>query len=93
MTAIKKYHPTLKVITGHKWLFEMFNGTKNKKGTAILEPVIDPDGNPIIGKQILTSTDFDIDIEIKNPLTSETTTPRNEMWEIPYCYLETPEEI
>lgn len=86
-------HPTLKVLTGPKWLFEMFNGVTNKHRTAILKPTPDANGNIILDKSILTSKDFNVDVQIINPTNGQKTTPRNEMWEIPYCYLETPTEL
>jgi len=85
---IKTYHPTRKVLTGPQWLFDLYKGFKNDKGTAIIQPIIDPDGVPIIGTSILNSQDFDVDITIINPTTNQPTTPRAEIWEIPHCYYE-----
>ena len=47
------------VLTGPQWLFEMFNGLKNPKGTAEIRPVIDADGEPIIGMEVLDDTTWD----------------------------------
>lgn len=85
MATNKKYHPTLKVFTGPLWLFEMFNGYRNEKGTAELKPVIDPDGNPIIGKQVLEDPTWDT---IPNASNINGKALRDWLIEIPYCYLE-----
>lgn len=54
-----KKHPNIKVFTGPDWLFQMFDGFTNPKGTALIKPVIDPYGTPIIGKQVLDDPDWD----------------------------------
>lgn len=79
---MKQYHTTLKVLTGPQWLFEAFNGYTNAKGTAMIQPLIDPDGKPIIGKSILTDPTWNLQDEINGKPIVE--------WleEIPYCYLE-----
>lgn len=87
---MKAYHPTLKVITAPHWLFEMFNGIKNKRGTAILKPIIDPDGNPIVGKQVLKDPDWQ---DLPNAENINGKPLVEWLEEIPYCYLETPTEI
>ena len=86
----KVYHPTLTVYTAPMWLYEMFNGYRNDKGTAELRPVIDPDGNPIIGKQVLDDPDWD---NIPNAANINGKPLREWLTEIPYCYLETPTEL
>lgn len=78
----------IKVLTGDEWLFRAVDGLTNDKGTAILKPVIDPNGNPILGKAVLVDPDWNPDAEIINPETGETTTFRKESIEIAYCYNE-----
>lgn len=81
-------HPTLKRLTGPNWLMQMFNGFVNENKTATIEIEIDPNGTPIISCNILKDPDFNVDIEIINPETGKPTTPRAELVEIPYVYLE-----
>lgn len=79
---MKKYHPTLTVFTGPQWLFEMFNGYTNKKGTAQIIPVIDPDGKPIINKNIANDPTWNLNDMVNGKPIIE--------WleEVPYCYIE-----
>jgi hypothetical protein len=49
----------MKVLTGPEWLFEMFNGIKNPKGTAMIQPARDAKNRPIIGHSVLNDPDWD----------------------------------
>lgn len=73
-------HPTRTVLTGPEWLFELYNGYVNKLGTAKIQPIIDPDGKPIIGKSILSDPDWDLTIDVNGRPVSD--------WleEIPHVY-------
>jgi hypothetical protein len=79
---IKIYHPTMKVFTGPQWLFDAFNGYTNAKNTAMILPIIDPDGKPIISKNIITDSTWNLQDEINGKPIID--------WlvEIPYCYYE-----
>lgn len=47
------------VFTGPEWLFNHFNEYTNPNGTAMIKPIIDPDGDPIIGTKVLDDPDWD----------------------------------
>ena len=88
MNGLKKYHPTATVYTGSQELFNAFDGLKNSKGTAMIKPIIDPDGKPTIGKQVLDDPDWD-----NQGLTYiDGVDVRDLLIEIPYCYWETEDE-
>lgn len=56
------------VLTGPTWLFESFKDfTHPLKPTAKLKPSIDPDGDPIIGMQVLTDPDWEFISEVSSP--------------------------
>lgn len=84
----------IKVITGPIWLFTMFNGFKNPKETAMLKPIIDPDGNPVISPKVLQDPTWKfIDgSAIEDPINSSDIRPiTGWLSEINYKYIE--EEI
>ena len=78
----------IQVLTAPKWLFKMFDGVTNKQSTAQLKPTLDANENYILDKSVLMSSDFNFDIEIINPTNGQKTTPRKEMWEIPFAYFD-----
>lgn len=49
----------MKVITGPNWLFDLYNGYKNEKGTAEIKPVLDKYDRPILGMSVLKDPDFE----------------------------------
>ena len=56
---MKIVETNIDVYTGPMWLFEMFNEFKHPSKPSMLKPVIDPDGDPIIGIQVLEDPDWD----------------------------------
>ena len=52
-------HPTRTVYTVKASLVPLLNGLTNQKGTASIIAATDPDGNPIVGKQVLDDPDYD----------------------------------
>jgi hypothetical protein len=57
----------MKVFTGPIWLFLAFNGYQNEKGTAVIQPILDNNGNPIIGTSILDDPTWNLQIPVTSP--------------------------
>lgn len=43
----------MQVFTGPQWLYDMFEGFENSKGTAIIKPVLDNKDRPVLGVFVL----------------------------------------
>lgn len=43
----------MQVFTGPQWLYNMFDGFHNAKGTAVLRPVLDKQNRPVLGVFVL----------------------------------------
>lgn len=83
-------------LTGEKWLFDQFDGFSNINGTALIHPIFDPDGDPIIGKHVLDDPDWDFmgQIEATNPNTQESKSVENWLSEKVFKYFEPePDEL
>lgn len=57
----------MKVFTGPNWLFIMFEGYQNEKGTAKIHPIRDKNDNWIIGKNIETDPTWNLQIPVESP--------------------------
>jgi len=78
----------MKVLTAPIWLFQMFNGYTNDKGTAKIMPTLDCNGNFIIGKSILIDPTWNLSIPVTNPETNETKPLIEWLEEIDYCFIQ-----
>lgn len=85
---------TKTVYTAPLWLFEMFNGYRNNKNTAMIKPILDANDTPIIGKSIIDDITWDLHTEVTSP-DGETKQLVKWLIEIPYTPKEdlTPPEI
>jgi len=54
----RKQHPTKTVLTGPLWLKNIYDG--HTEGNSMIKPIEDPDGNWILGKEILTDPKWDL---------------------------------
>ena len=57
----------MRVLTAPEWLAEAYNNQTNEKGTAKIVVTRDVDGKPIIGKSILTDSDWDLTVLVQSP--------------------------
>lgn len=48
----------MQVFTGPQWLLELFQGHKNEKGTAMINPVFDKYDRPVLGVKVLQDPEW-----------------------------------
>ena len=77
-------HPTIKVFKVPSWFKNRFRKQNSRRGTAVIIPKIDPDGNEIISKSILNDLDWNLD-RVIGP-NGQRKRARDWFEEIPYKY-------
>ena len=55
------------VFTAPMWVFDIFNGYKHPEKNSVIKPIIDPEGDPVIGINVLSDPDWAFIGTIKTP--------------------------